>query len=283
MNALVKQQFDQGRSMTAADVRDHVNLIQTVMKAVMVEDTHYGVIPGCKLPSLYKAGSEVLLTTFRIAVSLVVEDLSTPDSIRYRVHAIGTHQGSGIVVGEGIGECSSDEGKYKWRRCYIQKEFDATPESRRRIKFAQYKGDSRVTETMEVRVDPADVANTVLKMAKKRAQVDLTLTATAASDCFAQDVEDLPEELQPKATPEKATPTKGAWESMPKATQEILTGEATRIKSLIEVGDVGGAVDHYDTLTFDSDQKIALWTRFDSTERSALKKENAKRAGATHE
>ena len=38
--------------------------------------------------------------------------------------------------------------------------------------------------------DIADVYNTVLKMAKKRALVDATLTATAASDIFTQDVED---------------------------------------------------------------------------------------------
>jgi hypothetical protein len=192
----------QGRSLTAANVREHVNLIQEVMAAVMKKDTHYGVIPGCKQPSLWKAGSEVLLTTFRIAVSLQVEDLSTSECIRYRVHAIGTHQPSGVVVGEGIGECSSDEGKYKWRRCYLKQEFDATPESRRRIKYSQPKNTNRVYEDMEVRVDQADVANTVLKMAKKRAQIDLTLTATAASDIFTQDLEDIPEELRERETSE---------------------------------------------------------------------------------
>jgi hypothetical protein len=192
MNAVVPISHEQrtGRSLTAVDVREHVNLIQEVMAAVMKKDTHYGVIPGCKQPSLYKAGSEVLLTTFRIAVSVHVEDLSTADAIRYRVRTVGTHQGSGIVVGEGIGECSSDEEKYKWRRCYNKKEFDATAESRRRIKFTKY------GEDMQVRTEPADVANTVLKMAKKRAQIDLTLTATAASDIFTQDVEDIPEEIR---------------------------------------------------------------------------------------
>jgi hypothetical protein len=38
--------------------------------------------------------------------------------------------------------------------------------------------------------DLADTYNTVLKMAKKRALVDATLTATAASDIFNQDLED---------------------------------------------------------------------------------------------
>lgn len=185
-----------GRSLSAVDVREHVNLIQEVMRAVMKQDTHYGVIPGCKQPSLYKAGSEVLLTTFRIAVSVQVDDLSTADCIRYRVRTIGTHQQSGVVVGEGIGECSSDEEKYKWRKCYNRKEFDAAPESRRRIKYG------KSWEDMQVRTEPADVANTVLKMAKKRAQIDLTLTATAASDIFTQDVEDLPEHLRQEAAPD---------------------------------------------------------------------------------
>lgn len=203
--APVLAEYRPGRSMTAADVREHVNLIQEVMRAVMKEGTHYGVIPGCDKPSLYKAGSEVLLTTFRIAVSVLVEDLSTDDSIRYRLRTIGTHQQSGIVVGEGIGECSTDEAKYKWRRCYDKREFAATPDSRKRIKYVTAKG--KEYENMEVRTEPADLANTVLKMAKKRAQIDLTLTATAASDIFTQDVEDLPAEYidvqQVEPTPEE--------------------------------------------------------------------------------
>jgi hypothetical protein len=206
MNALVQMEpRSEGRSLTAVAVREHVNLIQEVMQAVMKKDTHFGVIPGCDKPSLYKAGSEVLLTTFRIAVSVEVEDLSTPDCIRYRVRTIGTHQQSGTVVGEGIGECSSDEEKYKWRQTYVKKEFDATPETRRRLKFSEYKGVAK--EKMQIRTEPADVANTVLKMAKKRAQIDMTLTALAASDIFTQDVEDLPEELRPQ----QAEPTAEEW------------------------------------------------------------------------
>ena len=66
------------------DPCSQVNLIQEVMQSVMQVDTHYGTIPGCNKPSLYKAGSEVLLTTFRIAVNPEIEDLSGPDVARYR-------------------------------------------------------------------------------------------------------------------------------------------------------------------------------------------------------
>ncbi len=191
MNEIIVQEQ---KSLTAVEVRSHVNLIQQVMEAVMKKDTHYGVIPGCKQPSLYKAGSEVLLTTFRIAVIPEVHDLSTADEIRYRVTAKGVHQLTNVVVGCGIGECSSSEDKYKWRNAVSSEEFNATPETHRRIKYG------KTYTANQVRTHPADLANTVLKMAKKRAQIDLTLTATGASDIFTQDIEDLPDELKPESS-----------------------------------------------------------------------------------
>lgn len=192
MNDLVVQReqavavYEEPRRLTAVEIRAQVNLIQEVMQAVMKKDSHYGVIPGCKQPSLYKAGSEVLLTTFRIAVEPEVEDISGPDERRYRVRAKGIHIPTGTIVGVGIGECSSMEEKYKWRKAY-DKEWNDTPEDRRRIKHG------KDYSNKQVRTEIADVSNTVLKMAKKRAQVDMTLTALSASDCFTQDIEDLPE------------------------------------------------------------------------------------------
>lgn len=190
------------RSLTPEAVRERVNLIQRVMKSVMKEGTHYGIIPGCEKPSLWKPGSEVLLTTFRIAVSVRVEDLSTEDCFRYRVYVTGTEQLSGVTVGEGVGECSTNEEKYKWKRCYDKREFEQTPETRRKMKYVTVKG--KEYENMLVRTEPADLSNTALKMAKKRAQIDFTLTATGASDIFTQDIEDLPDGmLEPLDTPEE--------------------------------------------------------------------------------
>lgn len=192
--------YESPSRLTAEGVRAQVNLIQEVMGKVMKKKTHYGVIKGCDKPSLFKAGSEVLLTTFRIAVLPDIEDLSTPDERRYRVHAKGIHIPTGTVVGIGIGECSSMEEKYKWRKT-SNKEWDETTEDRRRIKHgADY-------STKQVRAEIADVSNTILKMAKKRAQVDMTLTALAASDIFTQDIEDLPEgSLDDEEAPEKRRP-----------------------------------------------------------------------------
>ena len=191
MNELIPSE---NRGMTAADIRAGVQLIQEVMAATMIKDIHYGTIPGTPKPTLYKAGSEKILTTFRIAAyPKEVDDLSSYDEARFRVKVHGIHQPTGMLIGVGIGECSSMEEKYKWRKPVCQEEFDETPEDRRRVVWKKGKQGEKPYQAKQIRTQPADVANTILKMAKKRAQIDMTLTATAASDVFDQDLEDLPE------------------------------------------------------------------------------------------
>lgn len=197
--------------LSAAQIRADVNLIQEVMKAVMIDKVHYGTVPGCgDKPTLLKPGAEKIASTFRLAIEPVVEDLSTLDEIRYRVAAKVTHQTSGTFLGCGIGEASTNEEKYKWRKVVSLAEWDATTEDRRRVKY------SRDYTTQQVRTNPSDVANTVLKMAKKRALIDAVLTITGASDIFTQDIEDMPEEL---AT-EVAGASKNAEILTPKAKEQ---------------------------------------------------------------
>lgn len=180
------------RSLTAADVRAQVNLMQDVMQEVMRKDTHYGVIPGTQQPSLYKAGAEKIMSTFRLAADPQVEAIGSGGEVAYRVK-VNILSASGAFLGAGIGECSSSEDKYAWRAALCDEEFELTPENRRRVKFAKYRGN--VEKKKQVRTNPADVSNTVLKMAKKRGLIDAVLTVTAASDLFTQDIEDLPPEV----------------------------------------------------------------------------------------
>jgi len=197
MNALVHQEAralthtqPAGR-MAVSDIISHVATVQEVMRAVMKPDVHYGKIPGAgDKPTLLKAGAEVLCMVFRIADSYQVEDLSTPDCIRYRVTCIGTHQTSGIVMGAGLGEASSNEEKYKWRKAVCPEEWQETPANLRRVKHARGRNNT-FYKVDQIRTEPADIANTVLKMANKRAKMAMVLNVTAASDCFSQDLEDM--------------------------------------------------------------------------------------------
>jgi hypothetical protein len=179
---------------SVAEVLGQVQLIQQVMHKVMKEGVHYGVIPGTQAKSLWKPGAELLATTFRIAPHYETEDLSTDDEVTLRVKCIGIHQGSGIKLGEGLGQASSSEEKWKWKRA-SRSEFEQTPIERRRTKYGYNKTERKEYEIQQVRVEVADIANTVLKMACKRAQIAMTLTVLAAADLFSQDLEDLPEGL----------------------------------------------------------------------------------------
>lgn len=184
--------------MSVDEMTARINAIQQVTRSKMIENVHYGVIPGTKKPTLYKAGSEMLLTMFQVGPTVDVLDLSTPDRIKYRVTITGVHTPTGRPIGQGIGECSSGEEKYKWRNAVCDEEFDATPENQRRIKWSRGQGGSTY-QSKQIRTTPDDLGNTVLKMAKKRAQIDMTLTALGVSDLFNQDIEDLPPELRQHA------------------------------------------------------------------------------------
>lgn len=199
MNAIVE--LPQMPIMSVTEMTARINAIQTVTRSKMIEGVHYGIIPGTKKPTLYKAGSEMLLTMFQVGPTVDVLDLSSADRIKYRVTVTGIHTPTGRAIGQGIGECSSGEEKYMWRNAVCDEEFDDTPEDRRRVKWSKVweGGRPNYLQSKQVRTSPDDLGNTVLKMAKKRAQIDMTLTALGVSDLFNQDIEDMPPELRQQA------------------------------------------------------------------------------------
>jgi hypothetical protein len=85
-----------------------------------------------------------------------------------------------------------------------------------------------------------------------------------------------PEEVQDfepaKPEPSKITPTGGAWESMDEDEQGFLMSIADRCFPLLDAGDAAGVVALIKAEKLTADEQIALWTRFDSKQRSAMKK-----------
>jgi hypothetical protein len=206
--------YDVSKPLTLAQVKDQVHLLQEILKGVMTEGQHYGKIPGAgDKPTLLKPGAEKIMSTFQLWPDPEVEDLSFNDVIRYRVKIKLINKVSGITEGAGVGECSTEEEKYKWRAVVSEDEWNATDEAHKRIKFGKKweNGKQVGYQIKQIRTNPYDLANTVVKMAKKRALVDAVLTATAASDIFTQDIEDMPPEVlnrgNGKATAQKP-PTK---------------------------------------------------------------------------
>lgn len=199
-------------AMSPETVVRQVNLVQQVMKQAMKDGEHFGIIPGCQKPSLFKSGAEKLSLTFRLAPSYEVLQANGENGHReYRVNCTLTHIPTGQVFGQGVGVCSTMESKYRYRggekvgtgkpvpKDYwnLKKEGKAKEAQDmiggRGYSAAKVDGIWQICEMGEKQENPdiADTYNTVLKMAKKRAHVDAVLTATAASDIFTQDVEDM--------------------------------------------------------------------------------------------
>jgi hypothetical protein len=175
-------------------IKQRINTIQHILKDVMIEGVHYGKVPGCgDKPALLQPGAEIIMTTFRIAPDPEIIDLSTPTRVHYRIICRGRSV-SGQLLGAGIGEGSSDEEKYAWRAALNDEEYNATPETEKRIKFKKFwNKDTRTykfEQIKQIRTNPADVGNTVLKMTYKRSLVSMVRTITACSDVFAQDIDE---------------------------------------------------------------------------------------------
>lgn len=158
--------------VAALEVRQQVNQLQYLMQQVLKSGEHYGVIPGTKgKPSLLQPGAEKICLMFKLVPRYSVSKTQLPGGHReVEVTCTLYQRGSDTIEGEGIGSCSTMESKYRYRNRWEHGE-----------------------KVREENADIADVYNTVLKMAKKRALVDAVKSTTAASDIFTQDVEDLPD------------------------------------------------------------------------------------------
>ncbi len=200
-------------ALTVQQVLGQVALIQQIMTAAMKDGEHFGRIPGCGTkPTLLKPGAEKLCLTFRLAPTYDVDERRLDNGHReYRVQCTLSSIVTQAFIGQGVGICTTMENKYRYRQNVAEPTdkpvprayWDARAEDPSKaqeliggkgfsVKKVEGKGwmIARGGEKLE-HDNPADNYNTVLKMAKKRALVDAVLTATAASDIFTQDLEDI--------------------------------------------------------------------------------------------
>jgi hypothetical protein len=70
----------------------------------------------------------------------------------------------------------------------------------------------------------------------------------------------------------KATPTAGVWESLTDKQREKLQSIAATVVEYLECDDAKGAALHLENCGLGADEKVGLWTLFDSKQRSAIKR-----------
>ena len=178
-----------------AEMESKLSLVRDFFKRVMRKEEDFGIIPGTEKPSLLKPGAEKLLVLHNFS-SVVKEKKEVRDLKTGYYQAQITiqiiHRGTGVIVAEGVGEASSYESKYRYRWVF---ESDV-PAGIDKSSLVSKTFESKKTgkEYKRYRLENPDLIdqwNTVLKMAKKRALVDATLTATGTSGIFTQSEDEM--------------------------------------------------------------------------------------------
>ena len=170
-------------------LKQRVQQIQHVMRELMINDVHYGIIPGTDKPSLWRAGAELLGLTFRLSGVPEVKFIGSDGEVAYQV-ITKLYDIAGNLVAVGVGECSSDEAKFAWREAICEEEWNATDPTLRRTKYSKDKKTGEVFTTLQIHTNPADQRNAVLKRASTRSFREAILRGTAASDIFDQQLEE---------------------------------------------------------------------------------------------
>lgn len=165
--------------LTEEDIKNEINsyqLIVNYIKENFKDGEDYGKIAEYPKPSLLKSGAEKLCSLLNLSVQVEIlqkiEDFK--EGIFHYVCKCTLKNSLGNIVSEGLGSCNSRESKF-------------------------------------LNQNPYGVANTVLKLSKKRALVDAILTATRTSGMFTQDIEELDEIISTNIKVNLATASQKAF------------------------------------------------------------------------
>ena len=151
--------YEAGQTLARAKKEDYIVTAPfTGRQTTLKRNTDFGVIPGTKQPSLFKAGAQKIANAFgllqRFVVESAIEDPTTPVFF-YRV------------------------------RCDLIKIAQDGTE----YIFTSGHGSANTMERRNGRNSAWDSANATLKMAEKRSLVAAVLSVSGLSDMFTQDME----------------------------------------------------------------------------------------------
>lgn len=219
----------------AEQIKQQVQGIQQLMQSVMINGQHYGKITGCGDKfTLLQPGAQKLMLMFQLADEYNIEQTDLGNGHReYQVKCRLVQKSNGMLHGEGVGMCSTMESKYRYRNVGDYEILNEDIPSDARERKGEYRkqgfGMKNIDggwfwvkftgSSKQENPDIADTYNTVLKMACKRALIAAVLNSLAASDIFAQDLEDLPHDEAPEAAPQPSPAQKELGEKMREASK----------------------------------------------------------------
>lgn len=200
--------------MSMPQALERRDVVIAAITRLMREGEDFGLIPGAgngKKKSLFQPGAQKLDNLFGLVPTYQIVDKEldwTGDNhggepfFNYEVSCILMR--GDFQMGEGLGQCSSWESKYRWRKTErtcpacgkenIRKSKDGSWYCWKKTDGcgATFKAGDQAIEGQETGRKPNpdihDQVNTILKMAEKRAHLLATINATSASEFLTQDV-----------------------------------------------------------------------------------------------
>ncbi len=192
--------------------------IHELMRSVMKQGTHYGVIPGTEKtdpktgediskPTIYQPGVDLLCMVFRLRPEYEeTMSVERDDFIAKTIRCRLIHIPTGACFAEGIGSSNSREAKYASQtnikvcpKCNAKTIFKSKQDGgwfcwRSKGGCAeQFKADDPAIIDQNVAADTSGVwtnHNTIIKLGNKRAKASAVMTATGAGSVFDIDLDD---------------------------------------------------------------------------------------------
>jgi hypothetical protein len=199
-----KAQVEQAKAMRGA--------LAQVMRDLMVEGVHYGVMPGTSTKEgeppkkvLFKAGAEMLCNVFRLIPEFEIVTRIEEDTFIHMEVSCKVKTASGVLVAQASGSANTREERY-----YNQCTAKVCPSCKKPTIFrskqepygwfcwekkggcgAKFDPSDKALLGQDGQLTPVKVwgmHNTIVQQANKRAMVASVRLATACSDTFTQDM-----------------------------------------------------------------------------------------------
>lgn len=142
--------------------------IEKIIENVLVENTHYGIVPGTSTKTLLQPGADVLAKTYGVEIRYELVDKTYDPAnhlLDYEYKAVAYWRGK--QIGEALASANTQEQKFKSHFWDIKKD---EPKAGKSI---------------------FDIKNTIQQMAQKRAMVRVVRKVFAITGAFTQDMEDI--------------------------------------------------------------------------------------------
>jgi predicted peroxiredoxin len=163
-------EISQSQLQTFKERLEEVKQFHNFIKNLLREGEDFGTVEGVSKPFLFKAGAEKITYALGLRIAVSIQDRRETDTeLSYTVKCQVIDKND-KVISEGFGIASSNEVKY-----YLQ---------------IQKLINKNIPQSVAVK----SLANTLLKMAEKRAIVDAVLHILGLSNIFTQDEDTLDED-----------------------------------------------------------------------------------------